>query len=80
LNLSAIIQSLLILKKHKLIIQQAMFIFVLLFVGVVQAQNVPSKSLTVDVTFVSMQETQLLLHADQLKYAQSTKDNNMKVD
>ena len=61
-------------------IQQAMFIFVLLFVGVVQAQNVPSKSLTVDVTFDSPQETQLLRHADQLKYAHLIKDNNMKVD
>ena len=80
MNLSAIIHSLLILKKHKLIIQQAMFIFVLLFVGVVQAQNFPSKSLKVIVTNDSMQETQQFLDAGQLKYAKLMNDNNMKAD
>jgi len=47
-SITAFLQS---LKKQKLMIQQAMFIFLLLFVEIVQAQNFPSKPIKVIVTY-----------------------------
>ncbi len=87
MNFSLIIEFLLILKKQKLVIQQSMFIFILLFVGVVQAQNFPSKPMKAVVTFprggsavTSMYETKKFLEVEKIKYTKLIKDNNIKAD
>ena len=40
-----------LMKQYKLFLQQTVFIFLLLFVGIIQAQNFPSKPLKVIVTY-----------------------------
>ena len=87
MNFSLIIEFLLILKKQKLVIQQSMFIFILLFVGVVQAQNFPSKPMKVAVNYppggsgaMSMGETKKFLEVEKVKYTKLIKENNIKAD
>jgi hypothetical protein len=50
LKLKAIIGILVTLRKYHLMLQPVIFIFVLLFVGVVQAKNIPSKTIQVIIT------------------------------
>jgi hypothetical protein len=50
LKLKAIIGVLTSLNKYHLMLQPVIFIFVLLFVGVVQAKNIPSKTIQVIIT------------------------------
>ena len=47
MKLTTFIGVLATLKKYHLMLQPAIFIFVLLFVGVVQAQNIPSKPIQI---------------------------------
>ncbi|BDW10864.1 hypothetical protein PSHI8_09460 [Polynucleobacter sp. SHI8] len=51
MKLTALIDVLASLKKSHLMLQPVIFIFVLLFVGVVQAQNIPPLPIQVIVTY-----------------------------
>jgi hypothetical protein len=71
LKLTAIIGVLASLKKYHLMLQPVIFIFVLLFVGVVQAQNIPSKQIQVIVTYPPGDSSDLMTRVIEQKLEKS---------
>jgi hypothetical protein len=96
LKLTTFIGVLATLKKYYLMLQPVIFIFVLLFVGVVQAQNIPSKPIQIilncpsgssDIsTLVVGQKLDELwsqpeaVEVEKVTYVKLFKDNSIKVD
>jgi hypothetical protein len=83
-DIIALLQS---FKKTQLMFQQALFIFVLLFVGVVQAQNFPSQpikerfaKLGVQAVPTGMDESKKFRELEKVKYAKLIQDNHIKAD
>jgi len=96
LKLTTIMGVLATLKKYHLMLQPVIFIFVLLFVGVVQAQNIPSKPIQIIVNcpsgssdIMTLVEGQKLgelwiksvaIEVENVKCVILFKDNSIKVD